>query len=215
MHHWPLSNLSDVAGNRHLLGGLNFEYVSDRHNKPASAVHLQRGFLQAPTGAYFYGDFSITAWLQLRAHQPWLRLVDFGNDRNTDNVFFTAVASSNMSSHLALGSYHSVADKSSFVSSAAHLRLDLVWHHVAVTLKGPLVAVYVDGRLVEQSASPLLLRPRNQIRSHNFIGRSNGHTGSRSDEDAQAVIDELKIYQGALSQRQVAQQFLRDLIQDS
>lgn len=132
----------------------------------------------------------------------------------------TAVASSsgqgNMSSRLALGSYHSVADKSSFESYAARLGLD-VWHHVAVTLKGPLVSVYVDGALVEQSASPLLLTPRNQIRSHNFIGRSNGHTGGRSDEDAQAVIDELKIYQGALSPPQIASDrptVLRDLIQD-
>jgi hypothetical protein len=207
MHHWPLSrtcNGSDMAGKRHLLGGLNFGYVSDRHNNTASAVHLQRGFLRVPPGVYFYGDLSISVWLKLCTHQPWVRLLDFGNDHNTDNLFFSTVNNSGHNS-LALVSYHSLTKQSAFVSTVTDLELHR-WYHVVVTLQSQLASIFIDGVLVQQSSQDAVLKPRNVPRTYNFIGRRNAHSGD--DEYAQAVLDEFKIYQGALTPRQVNDEFL-------
>ncbi len=35
---------------------------------------------------YFSGDFTVTAWINLKTYQSWARIFDFGNGQ-IDNVF--------------------------------------------------------------------------------------------------------------------------------
>ena len=195
-----MNNQSDIIGNKHIQGGINFSYVHDRHNKLRSATYLNHGFLQLPVGTYFYGDFSITCWMKLKAPQPWVRVIDFGNDRNTDNVLFSSIGSK---ADLLVASHYSVNERSNFLGQKTHLDLE-TWYHVAVTLKAELASIYVDGALKEQSTKRILL-PRNVLRNHNFIGKTNL---DGNQEYAQVVYDDLKIYHGALTNQEVMQQFL-------
>ena len=76
---WDFNNdLSDMSSSKNLIYGQNYEFTSDRYCKLKSAVYLKQGYLQAPPGVYFSGDFTISLWISLehRAHQIFV-----GNQR--------------------------------------------------------------------------------------------------------------------------------------
>lgn len=201
IHHWPMDNQTDIIGSANFYGGRNFAYVDDRFNRPKSAIHLHKGFLQIPTGAYFNGDFTVTAWIKLRADQPWVRIIDFGEPANNDNLFITTIG---RKSNVAVGSSITVSEKTIFRSSKSEMYLE-VWYHLGVVLSGKKVSVYINGRLKEESTGDFVI-PRNVIRTENFIGRSNYL--QQGDEDADAVYDELKIFKGALTSEEIEKDFM-------
>ena len=64
VNYWTFcSSLNDVIGQATLFGANNATLVSDRFGQPSSALNLQFGFVQAPTGVYFTGDCTVTAWV--------------------------------------------------------------------------------------------------------------------------------------------------------
>ncbi len=65
-NYWPMSNLSDVVGGANLFGGSSYSFVSDRFNSSNSAIFFNQGYLQVPTGVYFSGDFTFTAWIYFK-----------------------------------------------------------------------------------------------------------------------------------------------------
>lgn len=197
-----MDNHSDIVGAAHLYGGTNFIYVHDRYNNPKSAIYLHQGFLQVPGGVYFNGDFSMSCWLKLRADQKWVRIIDFGNAQNADNIFITTFGSK---SNLGVGSSYDINNKSIFSSRNTELRLE-VWYHVATVLKNQTASVYVNGELRSQSAGDMLV-PRNVFRTENYFGRSNFQ---ESDLDAEVVLDEMKIYRGALTDQEIFDEFSKE-----
>lgn len=57
---WSFSgDYRDEIGGAHLFGGQNYRLVNDRFGNPESAVLFDQGYLQAPEGFYFRGDFTI------------------------------------------------------------------------------------------------------------------------------------------------------------
>jgi hypothetical protein len=81
-------------------------------------------------------------------------------------------------------------DKHSFIKSVTPLKLN-TWIHVAVVLKGNLASIYFNG-ILETSGE--VFKPRNIVRTSNFIGKSNwGH-----DAHVDASFDEIKIFNRAL-----------------
>ena len=55
-----------MIGGANLFGGQSFSLSADRNGMNSSALELgSNGYLQAPTGVYFYGDFSVTFWFYL------------------------------------------------------------------------------------------------------------------------------------------------------
>jgi hypothetical protein len=66
-HHWPFNNnYEDIIGGANLISTStsSASFTIDRLNKNSSAVCLNNGFLQAPDGVYFKGDFTISAWVK-------------------------------------------------------------------------------------------------------------------------------------------------------
>ncbi len=63
---------------------------TDRFGIYASAMTLNSGYLTLPSGVYFNGDFTVSAWvkpLSLSVNQAQIRLIDFANGEAQDNVF--------------------------------------------------------------------------------------------------------------------------------
>ena len=65
------------------------------------------------------------------------------------------------------------------------------WYYMAFTLNGNVGSIYLNGVL---SSSAILSPINSMIRSMNYIGRD-----SYGDTKINAVYDEIKIYQGAMS----------------
>ena len=74
-----------------LFGGSNAGFSTDRLNSASSALNLNNGYLQAPSGKYFTGDFTISMWLKPQTQTSagtYHRLLDFSNGDAIDDVMF-------------------------------------------------------------------------------------------------------------------------------
>jgi hypothetical protein len=180
-----MSNLSDVVGGANLFGGSSYSFTYDRFCSPNSAIYFNQGYLQVPKGVYFSGDFTVTTWINLKSYHSWARIFDFGNGQ-IENVF---LGMHGISSQLAGSTYISPSFK--YIQTSSIINLNK-WYFISFVLSGTTSFIYVNGN---QVGTGTLNIPNNIKRTTNYIGKSNWPW----DSDANAIYDEFKIYQGALS----------------
>lgn len=190
INYWPMSSLNDSVGGATLFGGSNYSFVEDRFGTPNSAIYFNNGYLQIPSGDYFSGDFTITAWIYLKSCTHLAKIIYFGNGVSNDNVIFGM----NDNTSTLIGEIFQNNNKNKLESD---LKLDLnQWHFVSFVLIDTKAYIYVNG---EQIANGKLYIPINILRKSNFIGKSN----LNSSENVNAIFDEIKIYKGALSKEEI------------
>ena len=97
VNYWSFSNHTcDLIGKADLLGGINVSFTGDLLSSPNSAIRLNDGYLIIPAGIYFTGgNFTIMAWVNIRAYNSFFRLIDFGNGQEKDNVVFVLSSDTN------------------------------------------------------------------------------------------------------------------------
>jgi hypothetical protein len=63
INYWPIysSLTTDMIGNKDLYNPVNANFSSDRFGNINSAIYLNNGYYQVPSGVYFYGDFTFIA----------------------------------------------------------------------------------------------------------------------------------------------------------
>ena len=113
------------------------------------------------------------------------RILDFGNGRDSNHV----VVSTYYDGRSYIGFWVLDEDKHSSIGSNTELNVNQ-WYHVAVSLKNNTGNIYVNGHLDKEG---YLYSPKPVLRTWNFIGKSNWN-----DENADAIYDELKIFDRAL-----------------
>ena len=191
-----MSNLTDIIGGRDLFGGASYSFVSDRFYSPNSAIYFNKGYLQVPEGVYFSGDFTVTAWIYLKSYQYYSRFFDFGNGEGSDNVI---LAMSETTSQIRGFTFYKSSYSYSDIMSSSIVNLN-EWYFVSFVLSGTTGFIYVNGN---QVGSGILNVPNNKIRTTNFIGKSNWPNDFNTD----AIYDEIKIYQGALSSDDIMNEY--------
>ena len=197
LHYWPMSSLKDVRGSADLYGGANFTLTCDRFKKKSSAFYFTRGYVQIPPGYYLSGDrFTVSLWFQLISYKMYSALINFGNGQNIDEVDFTMVDKTNRIEMESLNSVNGVNDTQ---VDAGPIDLNK-WYQVTFVHKKSMGIIYINGK--KDSTAPFKIT-ENVFRAFNFIGKSNFPT----DEEADAIIDEIKIYNKALSARQIYENF--------
>jgi hypothetical protein len=190
-----MSNLTDIVSGANLYNGKNYSFKADRFGNPKSAIYFQNGYLQAPSGVYFRGDFTFTAWINIQSYQAYSRIIDFGNGGPSDNVFLffndtTPYIGEAICSGTICNGFKTV--------SSIKFQLNK-WYHVAFVLNGTIGSIYVNGILATNCTN---FAPNNVQRANNYIGKSNW-----ADPNANAIYDEIKIYQGAMSQANVVNDY--------
>ena len=75
-----------------------------------------------------------------------------------------------------------------------------MWHHLAFILQNKTIYFYVNTTEIKRFSTNV---PRNATRTNNYIGRSNWQ-----DLDANAVYDDIKIYEGVLTKTEIHNEFL-------
>jgi hypothetical protein len=188
-----MSNLSDVVGGANLFGGVNYSFVPDRFCSPNSAIYFNKGYLEVPSDVYFSGDFTMTAWIYLKSYQSNSRIFDFGNGQDSDNVLLTMVGTT---PQIKGNIYKKHITSSIITPSIINLN---EWYFISFFLSGTTGYIYLNGG---QVATGTLNVPNNIIRTSNYIGKSNW-----VNQNADAVYDEIKIYQVALSSNDIMKEY--------
>jgi hypothetical protein len=156
-------------------------------------------YLTLPAGVYFNGDFTIECWVYPKEFSNWSRIIDFGNGASNNVVFLSYTFGTS-------GFPVFYVQGTQFQSNTA-LKLNQ-WNHVAATLSGTLATIYING--VSSGTFTFPTSPANVTRNNNFIGRSNW--GTNADPDANAIFDDLRIWNVARTQAQIQANMNNELI---
>ena len=199
IHYWPFnSNVNDIVGLSHLVNGINASLSNDRFNKPLSSLCLKTGYYKLPSGIYFpNSNFTIAAWANVNKFNKWSRLIQFadGNDsRNAIDISFT-----NYTYGFPSFSIRNQSNQFRVISPAPLTKNN--WFYIACTYEYPYLSLYLDGILMISLRSPIYILNIDKTRSFVYIGRSwNEQNG---DMNADAKIDELKIFNRALTNEEI------------
>lgn len=198
INYWPIENdLTDYIGSSNLSPGTNLveggsvSFGKNRFNQTNSSIYLNNGYYTiSPGGVYFNGDFTVLAWISVVNYVGFSRLIDFGNGPSSNNIIISFTDSTSGKPLVQLYSDNTAGNK---LTSSIPLSLNN-WYHLGVVLSGTNLYIYENGIEVASQSNAFI--PQNVMRSSCFIGRSNWYP---SDADANAYVDELKIYNRALS----------------
>ena len=196
INYWPFTNnVDDSIGAAHLYDGVNSSLTYDRFGYNNSALRLNSGYYSVPPGVYFNGSFTTSAWVNAKSYTKYARVFDFGNGQGSDNIIFGLLNDYSPASLfiISIGSYNSTLF--SFLVCDYGIILH-EWIHLAVTFESNQTNFYYNGILCSNSS---LYEPSNVIRKLNFIGKSNWP----QDELANAVYDELRIYNRVLTLNEI------------
>ena len=181
-------NMMDAA----LVTGATPKYISE-HKSGEKALNLANQFLQLPYEVASSDELTISMWVNWRSSSTqWQRIFDFGNDTNhymflTPNNSYTNVmrfAIKNGDSEQTLDCKYKLASNT--------------WKHVAVVLGKERTAIYVDGEEAASSTG-ITIRPSDIHPVLNYLGRSQ----FASDPNMTAYLDDVRIYNYALSANEV------------
>ncbi|MBI4657418.1 MAG: LamG domain-containing protein [Verrucomicrobia bacterium] len=149
---------------------------------------------QMPSGVYFDGgEFTIEAWVYVRSHRNYARLIDFGDGTLGQHVALALSSATTGKPVLAV--------TSSQVTAANALPLNQ-WVHLAAVFTPTNATVgtgsiYINGALV---GSGSVFRPNAVTRPSNLVGRSNF-----GDENPDAQFDNLRIWSVARTSAQLGE----------
>ncbi|CAF0819998.1 unnamed protein product, partial [Brachionus calyciflorus] len=199
--YWPINdgNLKDVSKAQDLYEQTSLVFISDRFGNSNSAFRLLNGYVRAPPGTYFSGDFSITAWVRLNSYVNHQRLLDFGNGRDSDNVL-VSLSGTSQSIY-----FHSYYGSNQYVFDSTTILPLNIWHHVAFTVAGPVMKIFVNGTLVANKTQSATNVVQSVNRQTNYFGKSNF-----GDSNADCDLDDLKIYSKELTESELKKEFKSD-----
>ena len=180
-----MSDLTDVVGGANLFGGERYSFVEDRFGHPNSAIYFNNGYIKIPEGVYFSGDFSVTFWMNFKTNKIRRHLFNFGNGPESDNVL-SVLDDLEIELHIYPYAKAFVVGKSKIIEVNK-------WYHLAFVMEKDVGIIYVNGNHYKSAQTNT---PRDVLRKQNFFGHE---YWGRTNE----ILDEFKIYRGALSSSDV------------
>ncbi|MGF6854041.1 LamG-like jellyroll fold domain-containing protein [Paraburkholderia sp. CI3] len=191
------TSAADSSGNGHtgaLVGG-----VTHVAGKSGNAVSLDgaSGYVSLPDDVVAdVSDFSAAVWVNWNGGASWQRVFDFGSGTGR-YMFLSPKAGGVNVMRFAIttngnhGEYH--------LDGTAALPTGQ-WTHVAVTLSGSTLTLYVNGAAVKSLSNVPFAPWRIGPTAQNWVGRSQ----FQADPYFNGLVDEFRIYRGALSASQIA-----------
>lgn len=198
-YYWPIfdGNTKEIIQGADLYDPINASFIDDKFNNMNSALSLNSGYYKIPSGVYLKGDFSILVWVRPYNRNFFSRIIEFGNQPINDNIFLAY--SCGITGKLCMN-IRSKTNTSGAISSKDTLILNS-WQFIAAVYSQNFGYVYINGSL---QGSGYSMSPRNTLRSLNYLGKSNWI----QDPDAVADIDDLRIYNRALNNSEILDEYL-------
>ena len=195
-HYWPIcsGSMLDQIGSAHMTQGDFTDFTTDRFGNSNSALGLNGGWTQAPSGIYFdTREFTISVWVYPQQVGTWARIIDFGNGPNADDIFFAFSYGDSQQPSLQIYS----GPDCIITSLSSQAIAQSQWQFLVATFDGTNSNIYLNGQLIASVAYSFNLT--SLFRSNCFIGRSNWI----EDGFSSSYLDELRFYNKSLSQVQI------------
>ena len=187
---------ADSSGHSHAGTLVNGATCGDGKKGHAVSFNGRNGYVSLPTDILVgVSDFTIAAWVYCNVSNNWARVFDFGS--GTTRYMMLTTNSGEGVARFAMTLTGGGGEER--IDSTAALPTGK-WVHVAVTLSGNVGTFYVNGNIV--GANPAMqFAPFRLCSTHqNWIGRSQ----FAADPYFNGLVDEFRIYHGALSAAQIA-----------
>ena len=184
--------VADSSGNGHegeIVGDLS--WVAGKSN---SALEFPGGYVSIPhSDNLTLTTFSITAWVKLANPGAYQALVEKGAVAGDVRNYYLAVTPDGLL-------YGGFKGANGWNSCVAETVVDEEWRYIAVTYDMESILTYVDG----ESSSEITLGQEGGIDPlQNDAPVTFGVTNTAGGEPAQGIIDEVGIFNGALSEADV------------
>jgi len=150
----------------------------------ALSVDGSNGYIDIPDGVWFNGDLTIEAWVYIRNHKSWSRLIDFGNGTGSDNIYL--ILSRETSGKPQFATYNGTNGKGCVASDPIPLK---TWTHIAATLQGKTGKIYINGNEVASQTGFYV--PKNIERKNNYIAEDNWGI---KEPNVDALFSDLRIW---------------------
>ena len=183
---------------------INTTFITDRFGKANTAVYLNSGYMAAPSGTYFSGDWSATAWVYLIGGD--CRLFDFvvPSGDSAGIVTLTIIANASKSSQYFTNGL--MVDFSMYACGSGAIQQLMTnitsttntWIFVASSLTNTSFNVYINGILAANMNTTC--STANVVRTSNLIGRDSFGPFSASEI---FYLDDLMFYNKGLTQSQI------------
>ena len=144
-------------------------------------------YVTLPPAVYFNGDFTIECWVYPKSFGNWSRIIDFGNGAGSNNILLSYTYGTTGSPGLYVEGAQFAANQTLLLNQ---------WTHIAATLSGNTATIYINGTPAGTSTVPSAV---NITRNNCYVGKSNWN----GDPNAEAVFDELRIWNKAKTQSEI------------
>ena len=183
--------MSDLKGTSHMTQGSATKFTTDRFGNANSALALNGGWTQVPSGIYFdTPEFTISVWVLPQDVEPSSSILDFGNGAGIDNVLFGFSLSDTQKPYVCLF-------PTNFASDTVKLKIG-EWQFLVASFDGNNLKIYMNGQIIMDIATkytfPLVTR------NNCYIGRNNWNDGP-----SKSFLDDLRFYNKALTQSEISQ----------
>ena len=186
--------LPDASGNGHHATLMSTARLAPGLKNNGLALDGTSAYAELPPNLMSdIGDFTIGTWFYWNAARTWDRVFDFG-----DGIRYMMLTARHPNGQARFGITMNGRDGERFVDFGFALARR-AWTHVAVTLSGTVCKVYINGSLVATNNNVFFAPHQIGETSRNWIGRS-----QRNEPYFSGMIDDFRIYRGAMSDQQVA-----------
>lgn len=152
------------------------------------------GYMQLPSGIFKgVNDFTVATWVNVKSAESYARIFDFGMNSNGGNMFLTPFGGG----QLVFAITNSGAGSEQRLTYTQLSTTD-EWVHIAITMQGDTVTLYLDGVNVAQKDG-FTFTPSSALGEdiNNYIGKS----FYGADRYFRGSFDDYRIYDSALSQK--------------
>jgi len=185
------NSTSDMVGTRNAtaMGGTSAPgYATGHGGGKAISLNGTDQYVQLPVGSGNYRDITIAAWVYWNGGNAWQRVFDFGSEMEKYMMLTVKNGSGVLSFQMTTSRAYDGT-----VTLTGPAVATATWTHVAVTINGDTVTMYVNGVPVAADTSPMVAPVFGQ--PYCYLGKSMW----TSDPDFNGRIDDFRIYNYSLT----------------
>ena len=184
--------MTDNIGSSNMAQGSSTYFTSDRSGNSNAALAFNGGYTYVPSGVFFSTSFTIAVWVYPVSLGPFSRILDFGSGAGSgggvENVVLAQTWSNTNQPYFYMNGVNYLTSTSLTMNS---------WQHLAATYDGSTLKMYRNGASILSTSVTYSLP--SITRTYCYIGKSNW-----ADGDSNSYIDELRIYNTALSSSSIS-----------